>query len=256
MKAFAVLLVGATLALCANGVPAPMAPSAPKFNGRSVDPFANATRISCTTDDRMMLGKNGLVDTNKRWRNFNVQADRAYNQQEQQAINDAMYNLMQVLPCISFGIWPPDSNPSGDYVYIIKGTNNGCNSYVGRLGIGKQEMNLQSPGCMGIGTIMHEMIHALGFHHEQCRPDRDDYVNILWDNIIPEYQFAFDRYGEDYVTTFGVPYNHQSIMHYRTYDFTKNGQKTITTKSGGDVGSNDQLQETDKRKLKLMYGCN
>lgn len=149
--------------------------------------------------------------------------------QERAAINDAMYNLMQVVPCVTFGIWPPDANPSGDYVYIIKGTGNGCSSAVGKQG-GRQTLNLQSPGCMSIGTIMHEMIHALGFHHEQCRPDRDDHVNILWGNVQAGTEHNFDKLPANQWSTFNVPYNTRSIMHYNSHDFSNNGQPTITAK--------------------------
>lgn len=47
---------------------------------------------------------------------------------------------------------------------------------------GSQVISLGN-GCNRKGITMHEMMHAAGFWHEQSRYDRDNYVEILWENI-------------------------------------------------------------------------
>lgn len=50
---------------------------------------------------------------------------------------------------------------------------------------GGQDLSLESPGCIYPVSVAHELMHSLGFWHEQSRFDRDDYIKIKWENLMP-----------------------------------------------------------------------
>lgn len=59
-----------------------------------------------------------------------------------------------------------------------------CSSSIGNQQVGKQRLSI-GKNCDRVGTVEHEFLHALGLRHEQSRADRSDYVNIMWDRIVP-----------------------------------------------------------------------
>jgi len=77
-----------------------------------------------------------------------------------------------------------------------------------------QELSLGSLPCRKLGVALHEFGHALGLWHEQSRVDRDDFIEIIWDNVKPRGRGSFSTYLQQ---SFSVPYDYGSIMHYSAY---------------------------------------
>lgn len=74
---------------------------------------------------------------------------------------------------------------------------------------------------------MHEMMHAIGFFHEQSRNDRDSYVQIVTNNIVPTARDQFEKYDLNFITHLGTQYDYGSIMHYGPYDFGIAGRRLV-----------------------------
>ncbi|XP_071108101.1 bone morphogenetic protein 1-like [Haliotis cracherodii] len=140
-----------------------------------------------------------------------------------------------------------------DYIYFVQ--HKGCYSSVGRTG-DQQELTLGKP-CLTRGTAIHEIMHALGFWHEQNRSDRDSYIQILWDNIKDGREFNFEKFPISDVDVLGAPYDYGSVMHYSATAFSKNGQNTIRPKKPTtfNLGQRDHLSVVDAWKVNKLYNC-
>ncbi|BFZ15689.1 hypothetical protein BsWGS_18728 [Bradybaena similaris] len=155
--------------------------------------------------------------------------------------------------CITF---PPATSADHNYINFEDGS--GCSSYVGMLNSGNQSVSL-ADGCRHKGIIAHEIGHAVGFFHEQNRPDRDDHIIIKWGNIESETLYNnFVKYDWSAVSIYGVPYDYKSIMHYGGRDFSGNDKYTIVTIDPAFqdvIGNRDGLSFNDIKLANLMYNC-
>eukprot|EP01084_Bolivina_argentea_P137036 241343_1 len=142
--------------------------------------------------------------------------------------------------------------PSIKFVTADKGCN--PSSAVGCYGVMEQKIRvcLYWPGTtksctrikIKVGNILHEMTHAMGFHHEHARLDRDAYVDID-----KEYKSNKNNFKK------GVAlgkYDFKSVMHYGhdACGVTVNNQYSENAK---DIGQRDGYSELDKEGIDEIY---
>ena len=113
-------------------------------------------------------------------------------------------------------------------VLVFEESSGICKSYVGKVG-GKQQVWISSE-CSA-REVAHEIMHAIGFVHEQNRNDRDDSVAVNFENIDERYKENFEKLPEDFMKISGQSsFDFESLMIYPVWMFAKNGQSTMQSK--------------------------
>ncbi|OWK13320.1 hypothetical protein Celaphus_00014372, partial [Cervus elaphus hippelaphus] len=202
-------------------------------------------------DILLQNSRNGLRDPSTRWK-FPI----PYILADNLALNAKgailyAFEMFRLKSCVDFKPYEGESS------YIIFQEFSGCWSEVGDRHVG-QNLSI-GQGCDYKAIVEHEILHALGFYHEQSRTDRDDYVNIWWDEILPGYQHNFNTYDDSFITDLNTPYDYESLMHYRPLSFNKNDSvPTITAKIpefNSIIGQRMDFSAIDLERLNRMYNC-
>lgn len=118
-----------------------------------------------------------------------------------------------------------------------------------------------------------------GHFHEQSRADRDDYVEVQWENVKNGAVDQFEKYSLRTLTQLDLPYdyellkflkgfpifwyefifqkNSRSIMHYGSRTFSRNGRPTLKAlrDNGNAMGQRRGFSRFDLMKLNKLYNC-
>ncbi|EYC27726.1 hypothetical protein Y032_0008g150 [Ancylostoma ceylanicum] len=155
--------------------------------------------------------------------------------------------------CLSF---TPNSN-AFNRLRIYKG--NGCWSYVGKqYSWASQDVSI-GDGCDNLGTVCHEIAHALGFYHTQSRSDRDNYIYINYGNVDGSLQYNFQKLTPAAEKHYGMAYDYGSVMQYNPYAFAIN--YNVPTSVARDVNYQNMMGQregpafSDVKQMNLLYNC-
>jgi len=242
--------------------------------GRSLvgkTPAVNLGEISSSTlyDSRLDLGRAiGAVVKWDKYREGNKYVipyfyQAGYSEELKIDISRALADLGDNT-CIDFKVVNESSKEYDHKIKIVAGS--GCYSYVGFQGVNHQTISLREVGCLSRGTVQHEFMHALGFYHEQARPDASKHIQIQYQNVgnmcgstgrescrsqfdsLPLHEWESSRKGGEY--------DIRSVMHYGGYDFSAEGKPTLLDMNDAPVRDQRlRFSQSDAEQICEIYKC-
>uniref|UniRef100_A0AAV2KXR8 Metalloendopeptidase n=1 Tax=Knipowitschia caucasica TaxID=637954 RepID=A0AAV2KXR8_KNICA len=135
-----------------------------------------------------------------------------------------------------------------DYVEIIE--SDSCSSSLGLLG-GRQLLSLgpvspSSPSdCGGLGASQRELLHTLGFSYETQRADHgpEPLAKIK----------VLDQKDPPNTASESSAYDYSSVMHFSSWAFSKNGQRTLQATRGDPQLGSDHMTDADVKRVNQLY---
>uniref|UniRef100_A0A6G1SJD9 Metalloendopeptidase n=1 Tax=Aceria tosichella TaxID=561515 RepID=A0A6G1SJD9_9ACAR len=218
------------------------------------------TSISGGSDGLQVIsGRKAVPDTSLYWPNGEIiyTYHESITAGEMAVIEAAMQHWRQHT-CLTFRQRQPS-----DLVFVrFRSDTQGCWSLVGRQvnspnGYGQGQDVSIGQGCANLNVVVHEIGHVIGFFHEQSRSDRDQYIDIVWSNVLPGYALQFRKESD---TNYGIPYDLTSTMQYPQWAFSKEifEKSTIVAKNPAYqrfLSKNYPLSFRDRLIANQMYSC-
>lgn len=179
-------------------------------------------------------------------------------------VTEAIAAVQANVGCIRFQrVNSPPGGPHIQFDHFAVNINGLCGtSKLGMTEVNRIPINFESPLCVGDnprniwGRIVHEVMHSFGVAHQQNRADRDDHISVNW-NVLPK--ILADNYqksNNQSFSSYGVPYNLLSIMHYPAITETITAFFPTDSSVGlNRIGQRSAVSSDDWELMRRAYCC-